>query len=55
MLVRTCDNCGKFFMGGYENEYHQTFCCERCYKKFCKKNGYESRPDKLTKVTNIIE
>ena len=50
MLDYTCENCKKIILWGSVNEYNQHFCDEKCYEKYCKKNGYEAHPEKLYKI-----
>ena len=47
-------NCKKIILWGSVNEYNQHFCDEKCYEKYCKKNGYEAHPEKLYKIRSIF-
>lgn len=54
MTAYLCENCKKILLCGVVNEYNQHFCNEKCYKKYCKKNGYEAHPEKLYKIKSIF-
>ena len=40
MLVYECEHCGQLTFGGFENEYDQHFCREKCCEEYCNAHGY---------------
>lgn len=50
MLAFTCENCRRFSIKGYKNEYEEYFCSITCYEKYCEKNGFKSQLSNLKEV-----
>ena len=47
MLAYKCRNCGRFSIWPLVNEFNECFCNEKCYKKFCEKNNYNTNLEEL--------
>ena len=48
MIAYTCEQCRKFTLAGYINEYREHFCSYRCYEIYCGIHGYEPHLENLT-------
>lgn len=54
MLVYECENCKKWTIGGFSNEFEEHFCNEKCYKEYCEKNNYSIHLDRLRKINPTL-
>ena len=54
MLAYQCENCKKFILWGSVNEHNQHFCDEKCYEKYCERNGYTPDKTKLYKIKSVF-
>ena len=50
MLFYICKNCGIVTLVPMINKFNEAFCCENCYKKYCKRNDYEAHPEELKSI-----